>query len=65
MEREKINTKDTQIFGNRVMLGCGAKILGPIRIGDDVKIGAGAVILKSIGQRKVVVGVPGREIVKS
>ncbi len=47
------------------MLGCGAKILGPIRIGDDVKIGAGAVILKSIGQRKVVVGVPGREIVKS
>ena len=46
------------------MIGCGAKILGPIQIGDDTKIGAGAVILKSIEQEKVVVGVPGKEVEK-
>ena len=33
-------------LGNNVMVGCGAKILGPINIGDNVKIGANAVILK-------------------
>lgn len=64
MEQGKISTKDIQIFGNRVMIGCGAKILGPIQIGDDTKIGAGAVILKSIEQGKVVVGVPGKKVEK-
>lgn len=34
--------------GNRVLIGAGAKVLGPILIGDDVKIGANAVVTKSV-----------------
>lgn len=34
--------------GNRVLIGAGAKVLGPISIGDDVKIGANAVVTKSV-----------------
>lgn len=34
--------------GNRVLIGAGAKVLGPIFIGDDVKIGANAVVTKSV-----------------
>ena len=48
-------------IGNNVMVGCGAKILGPIKIGDNVKIGANAVILKNIDRNKTVIGIPGTE----
>jgi len=43
-------------IGNRVWIGPGAKIFGPITIGDDVAIGANAVINKSIPNNAVVVG---------
>ena len=33
-------------IGDRVMIGCGAKILGPIKVGNDAKIGANCVVLK-------------------
>jgi len=49
-------------LGNNVMVGCGAKILGPIKIGDNVKIGANAVVLKDVLDNCTVVGVPGRVI---
>lgn len=42
---------------NRVMIGAGAKILGNIEIGNDVKIGANAVVLNSVSDRQTVVGV--------
>lgn len=45
--------------GNNVIIGCGAKVLGPINIGDEAKIGANAVVLKDIPQGKTVVGIPG------
>ena len=45
-------------LGNNVMVGCGAKILGPIKIGNDVKIGANAVVTKSIEDNTTVVGIP-------
>ena len=48
--------------GNNVIIGCGAKILGPIKIGDDVKIGANAVVLKNIEKNNTVVGVPAKVI---
>ena len=48
--------------GNNVIIGCGAKILGPIKIGDNVKIGANAVVLKNIEKNNTVVGVPGNTI---
>ncbi len=46
-------------LGNNVIVGCGAKILGPIKIGDNVKIGANAVVLKDVPSNTTVVGVPG------
>ena len=48
------------ILGHRVDIGAGAKILGPIRIGDDVLIGANAVVLTDVPSNSVAVGVPAR-----
>lgn len=44
--------------GNNVIIGCGAKVLGPINIGDGAKIGANAVVLKDVPQGKTAVGIP-------
>jgi serine O-acetyltransferase len=46
-------------IGNNVMIGCGAKVLGPIKIEDNVKIGANSVVLKNIESDSTVVGIPG------
>lgn len=46
--------------GNHVMVGCGTKILGPIKIGDNVKIGANSVILKDVPDNVTIVGIPGK-----
>ncbi len=45
-------------LGNNVVIGAGAKILGPIVLGDDVKVGSNSVVIKSIERGKTVVGVP-------
>jgi serine O-acetyltransferase len=50
------------VLGDRVFVGVGAILLGPIHIGDDVAIGAGAVVTKSVPARAVVVGNPARVI---
>jgi serine O-acetyltransferase len=58
-----INTNEGKrhpTLGNRVVVGAGAKILGPIEISDDVRIGSNAVVLKAVGANRTVVGVPGR-----
>jgi serine O-acetyltransferase len=47
-------------LGNRVDIGAGAKLLGRIRIGDDVIIGANAVVLTDVPPRSLAVGVPAR-----
>lgn len=47
-------------IGNRVIISSGAKVLGPFRVGDDVKIGAGSVVLKEIPSGCTVVGIPGK-----
>ena len=44
------------------MIGAGAKILGPINIGDNSKIGAGAVVLNEVEKNTTVVGVPSHVI---
>ncbi|MFZ2057712.1 MAG: serine O-acetyltransferase [Acidimicrobiales bacterium] len=51
--------------GNRVTIGAGAKVLGAITIGDDSRIGANAVVVKSVPPNSVVVGVPGQIIARS
>ncbi len=48
--------------GDRVTIGAGAKILGAIKIGDDSRIGANAVVVKPVPSGSVVVGVPGQVI---
>ncbi len=49
-------------IGDRVTIGAGAKILGAIKIGDDSRIGANAVVVKEVPSSAVVVGVPGQAI---
>ncbi len=49
-------------LGNHVMVGAGAKVLGPIRIGDNVRVAAGAVVLDNIPDNSTAVGVPARVV---
>ncbi len=48
------------MIGNRVFIGTGAKVLGPITIGDDVRIGANAVVIDDVPANATVVGAPAR-----
>jgi serine O-acetyltransferase len=52
-------------LGDHVVVGAGAKILGDIVIGDNSRIGANAVVVKSVPPNSVVVGVPGQVVVRS
>lgn len=52
-------------IGNNVMIGAGAKVLGPFRVGDNAKIAAGAVVLKEVPENSTAVGIPARIITKS
>ncbi|HAQ50705.1 MAG TPA: serine O-acetyltransferase, partial [Gammaproteobacteria bacterium] len=49
-------------LGNNVVVGAGAKVLGPITIANDVRIGSNAVVVKSVAEGRTVVGTPGRVI---
>jgi len=50
-------------LGNNVVVGAGAKVLGPITMGNDSRVGSNSVVLKDVPQGATVVGVPGRVIV--
>ncbi len=50
------------VIGNRVDIGAGAKVLGPIRIGDDVAIGANAVVIRDVPSNSIAVGIPARVV---
>jgi len=47
-------------LGSHVVVGAGAKVLGPITVGDYVKIGANSVLLQDVPDHSTVVGIPGR-----
>jgi serine O-acetyltransferase len=47
-------------IGNEVVVGAGAVLLGPIRVGDGAKVGAGSVVIHDVPPEKTVVGVPAR-----
>jgi serine O-acetyltransferase len=49
---------DAPTIGNRVSIGAGAKILGAVHIGDDVQIGANAVVITDVPKNSIAVGVP-------
>jgi serine O-acetyltransferase len=57
---EKVKRHPT--LGNDVVVGAGAKVLGPIEVGDGARIGSNAVVLKNVPAQATVVGVPGRLI---
>ena len=52
-------------LGNKVVVGAGAKVLGSIEIGDGSRIGANAVVVKSVPPESVVVGIPGQIVKRS
>src|SRR5689334_14762150 len=49
-------------LGNRVVVGTGAAVLGDITLEDDVKVGAGSVVVHSVPAGSTVVGIPGRVV---
>jgi serine O-acetyltransferase len=48
--------------GNNVVIGAGAKVLGPVKIGDNCKIGANSVVVKDVPPNSTVVGIPGKVV---
>lgn len=49
-------------LGDNVVVGAGAKVLGPIELGDGVRVGSNAVVVKDVANDLTVVGIPGRII---
>ena len=50
------------VVGDRVYIAAGAKVIGKIQVGNDVAIGANAVVVKDVPDHAVVVGVPARVV---
>ena len=49
-------------LGNHVMVGAGAKVLGPFTVGDNARVAAGAVVLNAVPADATAVGVPARVV---
>lgn len=49
-------------LGNNVLVGSGAKVLGPFKVGDNARIAAGAVVLSEVPANATAVGVPARVV---
>jgi len=56
-------TKRHPTLGNKVVVGAGATLLGPITIADGVRVGAGSVVVGDVPANATVVGVPGRVVI--
>lgn len=59
-----ISTAPTARIGDDVFVGSGARILGPVVVGDNCMIGANAVVVKDIPKDSVAVGVPAKVVKK-
>ncbi|WP_207745863.1 serine O-acetyltransferase EpsC [Clostridium saudiense] len=51
-------------LGNNVVIGAGAKVLGPIYIGSNSKVGANSVVLRDVPEGATAVGIPAKNIIK-
>jgi serine O-acetyltransferase len=49
-------------LGNDVIVGAGAKVLGPITLGDCVRVGSNAVVVKDVAPKTTVVGIPAKPV---
>ncbi|MBP5428133.1 MAG: serine O-acetyltransferase [Clostridia bacterium] len=49
-------------IGNNVLIGAGAKVLGPFKVGDGARIAAGAVVLEEVPENSTAVGIPARVV---
>ena len=58
----KENGKRHPTLGNNVLVGAGAKVLGPFKVGDNARIAAGAVVLDEVPENSTAVGVPARVV---
>ncbi|QDU24163.1 serine O-acetyltransferase [Urbifossiella limnaea] len=54
--------RQSPVLGDDVFIGAGAKVIGPIRIGDGAKVGANAVVVHDVPTGATVVGIPARVI---
>ncbi len=61
---DKKGAKRHPTIGNNVVLGVGCKILGPVKVGDNSKIGAGAIAIKDVPPNSTIVGELGKYVVK-
>ena len=52
-------------LGDNVVVGAGAKVLGPIELGDGVRVGSNAVVVKDVATNLTVVGIPGRIVAQA
>ena len=60
IDLRRTGERGAPVIGSRVDIGPGAKILGPIAIGDDVMIGANAVVIRDVPSNSIAVGIPAR-----
>lgn len=60
----RAGARGAPVIGHRVDIGTGAKLLGAIKIGDDVAIGANAVVLADVPAGSIAVGVPARVLAR-
>ena len=56
--------RQSPVIGNGVFIGAGAKIVGPVTIGDNARVGANAVVTKDVAADTTVVGIPARPVSK-
>jgi serine O-acetyltransferase len=61
--RRKLGGQSQPFVGNNVLVGAGAKVLGPVNIGNGVKIGANSVVIRDIAPGVSVFGVPARNVI--
>jgi serine O-acetyltransferase len=52
-------------IGNNVIIGAGAKVLGPITVGDNARVGSNAVVVEAVPSDTTVVGIPARPVDRS
>lgn len=64
-QRRQFSSHETMTIGDRVSIFAGAKVLGALRIGDDVKVAANAVLLSDAEAGATYAGSPARKVVRA